>query len=109
MNENQILLQLMDQLNLYRAGSLGQLQSPQALQLFAQKYGNPNMRDIQYVQPKGVQLGGLAKNVMRGIAPFGVASMVYEGLSAPATAAELTPEQRLYSDWAKQQYNVRYF
>ena len=37
----------MDKLNLYRAGQLGQLQSPQAMELYRQMYGAATSKPVQ--------------------------------------------------------------
>lgn len=53
----------MDKLNLYRAGQLGQLQSPQAMELYRQMYGAATSKPVQQVAKQAAQkgLGALGK------------------------------------------------
>ena len=65
----------MDKLNLYRAGQLGQLQSPQAMELYRQMYGAATSKPIQQVStqaiPKMADLRTLGK-IAYGITKFGI-------------------------------------
>jgi hypothetical protein len=70
----------MDKLNLYRAGQLGQLQSPQAMELYRQMYGAATSKPVQQVTkqvaPKG--LGALGKSAI-SIMRFGMPEMAGMG------------------------------
>lgn len=73
----------MDKLNLYKAGQLGQLQSPQAMELYRQMYGAATSEPVQQVTkqvaPKG--LGALGKSAI-SIMKFGMPVQM-AGMAAP--------------------------
>lgn len=73
----------MDKLNLYRAGQLGQLQSPQAMELYRQMFGAATSEPVQQVSKQVAQkgLGPLGKSAI-SIMKFGTPVQM-AGMAAP--------------------------
>ena len=72
MNENEILTYLGDRLNLYKAGQLRQLQSPQAWEAYKQAFGKatPNINSLKPIARNIYNpdiMGGLIKGSLIGI------------------------------------------
>ena len=88
----QTLLQLADQLNLYRAGQLNQLQGAPSIEAYQKAYGrNMPYTEAQFVPRKVPSVSSMGGKIMNRVVPL---ALIYQGLEQPVGAATLAQQYR---------------
>ena len=88
----QTLQQLSDQLNLYRAGQLDQLQGPHSLEAYQKGWGrNMPYTEAQFVPRKVPSISSMGVKIMNRVVPL---ASIYQGLEQPVGAATLAQQYR---------------
>ena len=88
----QTLQQLSDQLNLFRAGQLDQLQGPYSLEAYQKGWGrNKPYTEAQFVPRKVPSISSMGGKIMNRVVPL---ALIYQGLEQPAGAATLAQQYR---------------
>lgn len=88
----QTLQQLADQLNLYRAGQLNQLQGAPSIEAYQKAYGrNMPYTEAQFVPRKVPSVGSMGGKIMNRVVPL---ALIYQGLEQPVGAATLNQQYR---------------
>ena len=88
----QTLQQLADQLNLYRAGQLNQLQGAPSIEAYQKAYGrNMPYTEAQFVPRKAPSISSMGGKIMNRVVPL---ALIYQGLEQPVGAATLNQQYR---------------
>ena len=88
----QTLQQLADQLNLYRAGQLNQLQGAPSIEAYQKAWGrNMPYTEAQFVPRKIPSVSSMGGKIMNRVAPL---ALIYQGLEQPVGAATLAQQYR---------------
>ena len=88
----QRLQELADQLNLYRAGQLNQLQGAPSIEAYQKAYGrNMPYTEAQFVPRKAPSVSSMGGKIMNRVVPL---ALIYQGLEQPVGAATLAQQYR---------------
>lgn len=91
-SKEQTLQQLADQLNLYRAGQLDQLQGAPSLEAYQKAYGRTMpYTEAQFVPRQAPSVGSMGNRIMSRVAPL---ALIYQGLEQPVADATLAQQYR---------------
>lgn len=107
-SKEQTLQQLADQLNLYRAGQLDQLQGAPSLEAYQKKFGRsmPYTEAQPHFTPRQApSVGSMGNRIMSRVAPL---ALIYQGLEQPVADATLAQQYRNLTPFEQEYITQQY-
>ena len=103
----QTLQQLSDQLNLFRAGQLNQLQGAPSIEAYQKAYGrNMPYTEAQFVPRKVPSVSSMGGKIMNRVVPL---ALIYQGLEQPVGTATLAQQYRNLTPFEQEYIAQQYF